>query len=129
MTPLVCTLQKQLCTQSPPPKVKPQIVLARAFLHGNLREFLWQFKGIQGNSWGISANRFADSLASPDLASHESFQGSRTEPPFFGESGFGGQKNANRRFEAIRENRSHVMKIGVFLRSDSRESVGHLSCP
>ena len=30
---------------------------------------------------------------------------------------------ANRRFEAIRANRSHVMKIGVFLRIDSRESI------
>ena len=36
----------------------------------------------------------------------------------------GGLKIANRRFEAIRSNRSHVMKIGFcFLRIDSRESI------
>ena len=31
------------------------------------------------------------------------------------------------RFESIRANRSNVMKIGGFLRIDSRESPGHLS--
>ena len=36
---------------------------------------------------------------------------------------FGGLKTANRMFEAIRVNRSHVMKIGVFLRIDSCESI------
>ena len=36
---------------------------------------------------------------------------------------FVGIKIANRGFEAIRANRSHVMKIGVFLRIDSRESI------
>ena len=49
---------------------------------------------------------------SPD--SRESFQGSRTEP-LFCESRFGGLKVANRRFEAIRANRSHAMKNRVFL--------------
>ena len=60
------------------------------------------------------ANRFADSRESPD--SRESFQGSRTEP-FFCESRFGGGglKIANRRFEAIRANRWHAMKIGFFV--------------
>ena len=58
----------------------------------------------------IRANRFADSHESP--GSRESFQGSRTEP-LFSESRFGGPKIANRRFEAIRANRSHVMKIPV----------------
>ena len=40
--------------------------------------------------------------------------------PFFCESRFGGLKIANRRFEAIRANRSNVTKIEVFLRIDSR---------
>ena len=55
--------------------------------------------------------------------SSKSFQGSRTEPFFFCESRFVGLKIANRRFEAIRASRSHVMKIVVFLRSDLRESI------
>ena len=52
--------------------------------------------------------------------SRESFQGSRTEPPFC-ESRFRALKLANRRFEAIRVNRSNVLKIGAFLRIDSCE--------
>ena len=71
----------------------------------------------------IRANRFADSRASLD--SRDSFQGSRTEPRFC-ESRFGGAKVANRRFQAIRANRSHVMKTGFylfFLRIGSRESI------
>ena len=43
--------------------------------------------------------------------------------PLFCESRFGGAKIANRRFEAIRANRSHVLKIGLFLRIDLRESI------
>ena len=54
----------------------------------------------------IRANRFADSRGSPD--SRKSFQSSRTEPLS------SGQKIANRKFEAIRANRSNVMKIGGF---------------
>ena len=50
----------------------------------------------------IRANRFADSPESPE--------GSRTEP-LFCESRFGALTLANRRFEAIRANRSNVMKI------------------
>ena len=106
----------------------------------------------------IHANRFSDSRASPD--SHESFQGSRTESqegcgcleegcpglprvshprplknPFLCESRFGGLTIANREFEAIRANRSHVLKKWVCFcesirakRPDSRcESPGHLS--
>ena len=45
--------------------------------------------------------------------------------PFFGDRASEGLKIANRRFEAIRANRSHVMKIGFFCESagiDSRES-------
>ena len=42
--------------------------------------------------------------------------------PLFCESRFGGLKIANRKFEAIRANRSHVMK-GFFVRLDSRESI------
>ena len=34
-----------------------------------------------------------------------------------------GLKIANRRFEAIRANRLHVMKLGVLLRIDSRETI------
>ena len=37
--------------------------------------------------------------------------------PFFCESRFVGLKIANRGFEAIRANRSHVMKIGFFCES------------
>ena len=86
----------------------------------------------------IRANRFADSRESPD--SREASQRSRTEP-LFCESCFGGLKIANRGFEAIRANRSQVMKMGAFLRIDSRESIranrpdsccespGHLSFP
>ena len=68
----------------------------------------------------IRANRFADSRES--LASRESFRGSRTEP-LFCESRFGGPQIANLRFEAIRANRSHVVKIGFFFRIDLRESI------
>ena len=42
--------------------------------------------------------------------------------PLFCESRFGGLKTANHRFEAIRANCSHIVKIGLFLRIDSRES-------
>ena len=59
----------------------------------------------------IHANRFADSRESLD--SRESFQGSRTEPLFCeSRCGGGGLKIANRRFEAIRANCSHIIKIG-----------------
>ena len=45
----------------------------------------------------------------------------------FCESRFGAPKIVNRRFEAIRANRSNVMKTGFCLRIDSRcESLGHL---
>ena len=60
----------------------------------------------------IRANRFAESRESPD--SRESFQGSRTEPLFLRIALPGGLKIANRRFEAIRANRSHAMKTGFF---------------
>ena len=73
------------------------------FLH-IYQDIVWTLDG------PIRANRFADSRESPD--SRESFQGPRTEP-LFCESRFGGLKVANRRFEAIRANRSHVMKIGL----------------
>ena len=43
--------------------------------------------------------------------------------PLFANRASEGLKIANRRFEAIRANRSHVMKIGVCLRIDSREST------
>ena len=44
--------------------------------------------------------------------------------PFFANRASGGLKIANRRFEAIRANRSHVMKRGFFfLRIDSCESL------
>ena len=82
-----------------------------------------RFPAKQWLNWGldgpIRANRFADSRESPD--SRESSWASRTEP-LFCESRFGGLKIANRGFEAIRANRSHVMKAGVFLQIDSRES-------
>ena len=68
----------------------------------------------------IRVNRFGDSCESPD--SRKSFQGSRTEP-LFCESHFGGLKIANRRSEAIRANRSHIVNTGVFLRINSRESI------
>ena len=48
--------------------------------------------------------------------------------PILCESRFGGLKSANRRFEAIRANRSHVMKIGIILRIAPKsrcESPGH----
>ena len=54
----------------------------------------------------IRANRFADSRESSD--SRESFQGSRSEP-FFANRAPRGYNIANRRFEAIRTNRSKVM--------------------
>ena len=69
----------------------------------------------------IRANRFADSRESRD--SRESFQGSRTDPLFLRIAlRVGGLKIANRRVEAIRANRSHVLNIVFFLRIDSRES-------
>ena len=48
--------------------------------------------------------------------------------PFFANRASEGLKIANRRFEATRANRSHVMKIGIFLRIDSRESI-RANCP
>ena len=57
-----------------------------------------------------SIRRFASGSAD----SRESFQGSRTEPLFFWRIALRGAKIANRRFEAIRANRSHIMKIGFF---------------
>ena len=58
----------------------------------------------------IRANRFADSRES----SHprESFQGSRIEPPSL-RIALRGPKIANRRFEAICANRSHVYENTV----------------
>ena len=53
----------------------------------------------------IRANQFTDSRTEPLLANRAL-----------------GGKIANRRFETIRANRSHVMKIGCFLQIDSRES-------
>ena len=63
------------------------------------------------------ANRFADSAESP--GSHEPFQGSGTA-----NRAFGGLKLANRRFEAIRANRSHVMKIGFLFFSARPSKLG-----
>ena len=60
------------------------------------------------------ANGFADSCESPD--SRELPKGSQTEP-LFCESCLRG---ANRRFEAIRTDRSHVMKLVFFLFSANR---------
>ena len=53
--------------------------------------------------------------------SHESLEGSRTEP-FFSEMRFGALQNTNCRFEAIRANHSNATKKRVFLRMASRES-------
>ena len=56
--------------------------------------------------------------------SRELFQGAQTEPLFL-RIALRGPKNCESqvcRFDAIRANRSHVMKIGGFLRIDSRES-------
>ena len=76
--------------------------------------------GNSGVDGPIRANRFADSYESLD--SRESSQGSRTEP-LFCESHFGGLTIANCRFEAIRANRLHVIKIGFFSAIDSHESA------
>ena len=67
--------------------------------------------------------RIDSQICANRLDSRESFQGSPTEP-LSGESRFGALNSANGRFdEAIRANRSRVMKIVVFfLRIDSRES-------
>ena len=67
----------------------------------------------------IRANRFADSRGSPD--SRQSCQGSRTEALFFCESRFGGLRIANRRFEAIRATRSHVMIFFANRLQDTKE--------
>ena len=80
---------------------------------------------VQSLDGPIRANRFADSRESRLILA---IRFRVSEPnPFFCESRFGGAKIANRRFEAIRANRSHVMKIGFFsanrfARIDSRES-------
>ena len=57
--------------------------------------------------------------------SRESFQGSRTEPPFVRIALRGVKRilDVNRKSEAIRANRSHRMKIEIFLRIDSRELI------
>ena len=49
------------------------------------------------------------------------FRVSRTAEPFFCESHVGALKIANRRFAAIRANRSHIVKTVSLLRIDSRE--------
>ena len=100
-------------------------------------EILW-ISGPKSPKWLCNldgptrANRFADSREWPD--SRESFQGSRTEW-----TASGGLTIANRKFEAIRANRSHIMKIFFSQRVDSQkknranrpdspcESPGHLS--
>ena len=59
----------------------------------------------------ILANRFRVPELNPFFVNHAS-------------GGGGGRlKIANHRFEAIRANRSYVMKIELFLRIDSRESI------
>ena len=50
--------------------------------------------------------------------------------PFLANRSFGGLKIANRSFEAIHANHWHIMKMGVFLRVDSCESIrANLRCP
>ena len=67
------------------------------------RESIRRLESIRANRL-ILANRFRV----PELS------------PFFCESRFGGLKIANRRFEAIRSNRSHVMKLGIRVFSANR---------
>ena len=86
-------------------------VLARNLLLSVLNRFDLPLLCLDGP---IRANRFPDSREPPD--SRDLFQGSRIEL-LFCESRFGGLKIVNRRFEAIRVNRSHVMKIGVLCES------------
>ena len=62
----------------------------------------------------ILANRFRVPGLNPFLANRA--------------SGGGGANIANRRFEAIRANRSHVMKIEVFLRISEKPRI-RLGCP
>ena len=79
-------------------------------------------KGSMALDGPIRANRFADSRESLD--SCESLQGSQTEPPFLRITLRGGRlKIAKISFEAIRSKRSTVMKKGISLRIDSRESI------
>ena len=110
-----------------PPFCEPPKVVGQHALLGLLKSsFKWVLRRLRGGFWGrvlrrgllrgftvlrlwdldglIRANRFADSC--------ESLQGSWTEPLFL--------RIAHRRFEAIRANRSHVMKIAVFLRLSTR---------
>ena len=64
-------------------------------------------------------------VANPPLRWPDSRESIRRVPdlnPFFCESRFGGAQT-NRRFKAIRANRSHTMEIGFFLRIDSCESI------
>ena len=74
-----------------------------------VRDTIWTFAQKSGKHPGLETPRF--SFSQESLDSHESFQGSRSEP-LFCESRFGGL--TNRRFEAIRANRLHVMKIWGF---------------
>ena len=87
----------------------------RALRWPDSRESIRRFARIDSQ---IRANRliFANRVKVPKLN------------PFFCESRFRGLTIANRRFEAIRANRSHVVKIGFFLRIDSRASI-HANCP
>ena len=63
----------------------------------------------------IRANRLANSRKSPD--SCDRLRVPKLNLVFVHRaSGGGGVKIANRRFEAIRANRSHVMKVVFFLR-------------
>ena len=78
-------------------------------------------EGVEILDGPIRANRFTASRGSPD--SRESFQALPELNPFFCESRFAGLKIASRRFEAIRANRSHLMKIQAFLRIDSRAPI------
>ena len=74
----------------------------------------------------IRASRFADSRELVD--SRESFQGSRAEPLLLRIALRGAKNGESQVWGDSRANRLKHMKIGPFLRIDSRESPCHLSC-
>ena len=115
---------------------------ARECFNQNLRGLHWGFWGGKTHPFeGVGCHRFEvvgkhrvegvdfgspncpESIFTPGqfFGSFDAW-GSRTEPLFL-RIALWGPKIANRRFKAILANRSHMLKIGVFLRIDSRESI------
>ena len=93
--------------------------------HNDIESLPCPSKTLQGKHTGILLARFAridSQIRTNGLILANRFRVPELNP-FFANRASGGLKIANRRFEAIRANRSNIMKIGVSLRIDLRESI------